>query len=485
MNPGGKSLVFRAVLTATLLLLPIAAFALNFTDITDIAGVGDRGHGKGVAFADIDNDGDYDLYVSNKGGENVLYRNQGGVFVEVSAEAGDRLGDPGFSMGSCFADYDNDGDQDLYIVKGGRYEIEANRLLRNDNGRFVDVTEKAGVGSKEFTYSAAFADVDNDGFLDLYLANYGVGARNILYRNNGDGTFTDVTDSSGVGDRSWSWSAVFSDVDGDGDQDLYVVNGRYPAGEPNRLYLNRGDGTFQDVSREAGVDDGNWGLGAAFADVDNDGDMDLFVSNYVGPNKLFINDGTGVFTDFSEESGLADEGWGKGPSFGDVDHDGDLDLYEGDCKLANKMYLNDGSGVFTDVADQIPVLKNETVRTKGTAFVDIDDDGDLDLYVVNWGVSNRLYRNEQNDGNFLKVRLKGTVSNADAVGAKVKVSRNGSLIGYREVKTQSGFCSQPPLELHFGLPSGGTYRVDVTFPSGITASGTYRSGRTVTIVEGS
>jgi hypothetical protein len=312
-----------------------------------------------------------------------------------------------------------------------------------------------------------------------------VGAKNTLYRNNGDGTFEDVTDTAGVGDRSWSWSAVFSDVNGDGYQDLYVVNGRYPAGEPNHLYMNNGDGSFRVVSSDSGVNDGNWGLGAAFADVDGDGDFDLFVSNYVGSNKLFLNDGSGTFTDGSEASGLADEGWGKGPSFGDVDHDGDLDLYEGDCKLANKLYLNDGSGVFTDVADQNPELKNETVRTKGTAFADIDNDGDLDLYVVNWGVSNRLYRNDQNDNRFLKIKLKGTVSNADAVGARVSVSSAGKLVGVQEVKTMTGFCSQVPLELHFGLPAVGNYQVDVVFPSGLKASGTYSNGQSLTIVEGS
>ncbi|UCF31745.1 MAG: VCBS repeat-containing protein, partial [bacterium] len=135
MKSGGKTHVFRAVLIVVLLLLPAAGVALDFTDVTETAGVGDRGHGKGVAFADIDNDGDFDLYVSNKGGENVLYRNEGGVYIDISSRAGDRVGDPGLSMGSCFADYDNDGDLDLYFVKGGRYEIEANRLLRNDNGR--------------------------------------------------------------------------------------------------------------------------------------------------------------------------------------------------------------------------------------------------------------------------------------------------------------------------------------------------------------
>ena len=486
MSMRGVSIWPVAIVTAALLVLPAASFALEFTDITDVAGVGYRGHGKGVAFADVDGDGDLDLYVSNKGGENALFINDGtGTFAAAGREAGDRLNDSGLSMGSCFGDIDNDGDQDLYIVKGGRYEIEANRLLLNDGGRFVDVTSKAGVGSKDFTYSAAFADVDNDGFLDLYLANYGVGAANTLYRNNGDGTFSDVTADAGVGDRGWSWSAVFSDVNGDGLQDLYVVNGRYPAGEPNRLYVNNGDGSFKDVSRDAGVADGNWGLGAAFADVDTDGDFDLFVSNYVGPNKLFLNDGSGVFADASEASGLADEGWGKGPSFGDVDHDGDLDLYEGDCKLANKLYLNDGSGVFTDVADEHPALKNETVRTKGTAFADIDNDGDLDLYVVNWGVSNRLYRNDLNDNRYLKVSLQGTVSNADGIGALVKVSRGDQLIGVQEVRTMTGFCSQAPLQLHFGLPAVGDYQVEVTFPSGLTASGSYGSGQSITIIEGS
>jgi hypothetical protein len=486
MSLRGSSKFSAAAVAVAFLLLPAAPYALTFTDITDVAGVGDRGHGKGVAFADVDGDGDLDLYVSNKGGENALYLNDGtGTFAPAPREAGDRLDDSGMSMGSCFGDIDNDGDQDLYIVKGGRYEIEANRLLINEDGRLVDKTRKAGVGSKEFTYSAAFVDVDNDGFLDLYLANYGVGAKNTLYRNNGDGTFDDVTDAAGVGDRSWSWSAVFSDVNGDGFQDLYVVNGRYPAGEPNHLYMNNGDGSFRDASRESGVEDGNWGLGAAFADVDNDGDFDLFVSNYVGPNKLYLNDGSGIFTDVSEASGLADEGWGKGPSFGDVDHDGDLDLYEGDCKLANKLYLNDGSGVFTDVADQNPALKNETVRTKGTAFADIDNDGDLDLYVVNWGVSNRLYRNDLNDGRYLKISLKGTVSNADAVGARVSVSRAGKLVGVQEVRTLTGFCSQAPLDLHFGLPAEGAYQVDVVFPSGLKATRTYSSGQSVTIVEGS
>jgi hypothetical protein len=471
--------------TFLLLICPLTLCALNFTDVTDAYGTGDRGHGMGAAFSDVDGDGDLDLYVSNKSGENALYLNDGGgTFVKAIRNTGSRLDDAGMSMGSVFGDIDNDGDQDLYIVKGGGHEIEANRLLLNEDGRFVDITGRAGVGSRDFTYSAAFADVDNDGYLDLYLANHGVGARNTLYRNQRDGTFVDITDSAGVGDRGWSWNAVFSDINGDGFQDLYVVNGRYPSGEPNRLYQNRGDGTFIDVSRESGTDDANWGLGAVFADVDNDGDFDLFVTNHIGINRLYLNNGTGLFKDVSQLSGIAYAGRGKGSSFGDVDHDGDLDLYVSGTNLGNRLYLNDGKGVFTDVSDQHPGLMNKKVRTSGTVLADVDNDGDLDLYLVNWGSEDKLYLNGQNDRRFLKIRLKGSVSNADAVGARVRVSDQGNLIGVRDLKTLSGFCTQPPLELHFGLPEEGVYRVDVDFPSGITSTGDYSSGQVVTIVEG-
>ncbi len=476
--------VLSLLLTASLA-LPAWAGSPLFTDVTGKAGVGDAGNGKGAAFADYDNDGDWDLYVSNKGGANKLYRNDGdGNFTDVTAEAGDNLGDAGFCMGSVFFDYDNDGWVDLYIPKGGRYEIEANRLLRNVNGRFVDVTEKAGVGSKEFTYAAAAADYDNDGYLDIYLANYGVGAKNILYRNNGDGTFTDVTDAAGVGDRSWSWMAAWSDVNGDGRPDLYVVNGRYPAGEPNTLYLNNGDGTFRDASRESGLADPNWGLGAAFGDVDRDGDLDVFVSNYVGPNALYLNDGTGRFQNVAKQAGLADEGWGKGPTFGDIDHDGDLDLYEGDCKVANQLYRNNGDGTFTNVAGENPSVQCATVRTKGTTFADVDGDGDLDLYVVNWGVENRLFRNGTDDGDWLKVRLVGTSSNRMAVGSRVWVREGKNLAGMADLQTASGFCAQAPQELHFGVDASKTYSVEVRFPSGIrkVVEGV-RPGQVLTVVE--
>ncbi len=464
--------VMIPLLAAALLALGGAAFGADFAEVSAAAGVADGGLGKGVAFADIDNDGYVDLYVSNKGGANKLYLNQGrGSFVDITAQAGEGIDYPGFSMGSVFGDYDNDGLVDLYLATGGRYEIEANRLFRNlGNGKFADVTNAAGVGLKAFTYSASFVDFDNDGYLDLYCANYGPGAKNILYRNQGNGTFVDVTDQAGVGDLSWSWMGVWADVDGDNHQDLYVVNGRYPAGEPNRLYLNNGNGTFREAAREAGVADNNWGLGASFADIDNDGDLDLFVSNYVGRNGLYLNNGKGQFTDVSNQVANPRQGWGKGPTFGDIDHDGDLDLYEGDCKLANQLYLNDGRGTFIDVASEQPQLQCSTVRTKGTAFADVDNDGDLDLYVVNWGAPNRFYLNDQNDKNWLKVKAVGSRSNRDAVGAKIRLYAGDKLIAVREVGTATGFCAQQPLVQHFGVKADQSYRVSVLFPSGAEVS---------------
>ncbi|MBE0504057.1 MAG: CRTAC1 family protein [Desulfuromonadales bacterium] len=484
----GKKLWCACVLATALSLGATLATAKDFIDISTAAGVADDGLGKGVAFADINNDGLIDLYVSNKGGANKLYLNKGnGKFEDITAKAGKGIDHPGFSMGSVFGDFDNDGYADLYMANGGQYEVESNRLFRNNgDNTFTDVTEKAGVGLKSFTYGASFVDYDNDGWLDIYCANYGVGEKNVLYRNNGNGTFTDVTDMAGIGDRSWSWMGVWADVNGDNFPDLYVVNGRYPVGEPNKLYINNKNGTFTEQAKARGVEDANWGLGASFADIDNDGDLDLFVSNYVGPNNLYVNDGKGNFTQSSSQIKGSHEGWGKGPTFGDIDHDGDLDLYEGDCKLANQLYINDGKGNFTNQVDKQPVLKCETVRTKGTAFADIDNDGDLDLYVINWGAPNKLYKNTQDDKNWLKVKLTGTVSNRDAYGTKVKIFENGknTLLALRETRSSTGFCAQEPKIAHFGLNAAKKYDVVAVFPSGIEAriSGV-KTGQTIEIIE--
>jgi len=469
-----------------------------FSDVTDKAGVASKGHGKGIAFYDYDKDGYADILVSNKGGANKLYRNNhDGTFSDVTDSSG--AYNNGFAMGSIFADFDNDGIADLYIPKGGRVEIESNRMLRGiGGGKFAEVTKEAGVGCKDFSYGSLGNDFDHDGKIDLLVVNYGVGSQNRLFHNEstpGHIKFKEVTDEAGLTEHGWSWSATTADVDNDGWSDLYVSRGRYPAGEPNIMYLNKstpGHIKFADISKESGLDDKNWALGTAFADYDNDGNLDCYLSNYVGPNKLFKGDGTGHFVETTHIARMDDrpDHWGKGPVWGDINNDGFVDLYEGDCKFANQLYLNNGDGTFTNITEQNPAVKLETVRTKGSAMADYDNDGDLDIYAVNWAVSSKLFRNETNDGNWLQVNCAGTVSSKDAIGAKVRVYDAGRMgdkkafRGIREVQTSTGFCSQNMLTQHFGVNAAKNYDVQVTFPSGLIAYALdQKAGQRLTVTE--
>ena len=473
------------------------SFAI-FSDVTNKAGVGSKGHAKGIAFYDYDKDGYADILVSNKGGRNALYHNNhDGTFADVTESSG--AYNNGFAMGSIFADFDNDGIADLYIPKGGRVEIEANRMLRGvGNGKFVDVTKEAGVGCKDFSYGSLSCDFDHDSKLDLIVVNYGVNSKNRLFRNEstpGHIAFREVTDEAGLTEHGWSWSATTADVNNDGWADLYISRGRYPAGEPNSLYLNvstPGHIKFADISKESGLDDKNWTLGAAFADYNNDGNIDCYISNYVGPNRLFKGDGTGHFVEATHFAKMDDkpDHWGKGPVWGDINNDGYVDLYEGDCKFSGQLYLNNGDGTFTNITEQNPAVKLETVRKKGAAMADYDNDGDLDLYVACWAMPSKLFRNETNDGNWLQVDCTGTVSSRDPIGAKVRVYDAGRMgdmkafRGIREVQTATGFCSQNMATQHFGVNAARTYDVQVTFPSGLMAYALdQKAGQRITITE--
>lgn len=279
-----------------------AVSANDFKGVISLSEVADNGMEQAVAFADINNDANMDIYVSNKEGANKLYLSNGdGTFEDITDTAGPGVDHPGFTMGSVFGDFDNDGLVDLYLATGGEYENEANRLFKNmGNNTFVDVSEKAGVALKQFTNSVSTVDYDNDGFLDIYCANYGPGAKNVLYRNNGDGTFTDTTDVAGVGDSPWSWMGVWADVNNDNLPDLYVVNGRYPSGVPDKLYLNNGRGAFSECAEKAAIDDLSQGVGASFVDIDHNGTLDLIVANDVGRNNLYLNQGDGTFAKATE-----------------------------------------------------------------------------------------------------------------------------------------------------------------------------------------
>ncbi|GAB4255437.1 MAG: hypothetical protein Kow0092_00540 [Deferrisomatales bacterium] len=392
-----------------------AAWAASgpFEDATYRAGLADPGYGKAAAAADVDRDGDWDLYLANAPGPNGLYRNDGdGTFTDVTADAGEGLADPGYTESALFFDYDGDGWADLYLARGGRYAVGENRLFRNVQGRFVETTRRAGVGSRAFTYAAAAADYDGDGDLDLYLANGGIAAPNTLYRNNGDGTFTDVTAQAGVGDPSFSWMALWGDVTGDGRPDLYVVNGRHPEGEPNTLYWNRGDGTFERAPPEVGAADPGWGLGAFLRDRDGDGDPDLEVLNYRAPPSIWINDGTGRFAPAPDASPEAPE---EAP---------------------------------------VPAVEG-----------DLDGDGAPDRYEVHWGAENRLLLGRSPGPGWLKVRLLDRRGRPVVAGARVEVLLSEGLRRTAWLGTTEGVRCQPPPEALFPVEPGKRYRVEVSFPS--------------------
>jgi hypothetical protein len=330
-----------------------------------------------------------------------------------------------YGSGVAFFDYDNDDDLDLYFVNSGPLNgprgKATNVLYRNDgDGTFSDVTASALVAGASYGMGVVAADYDNDGDQDLYLTNLGP---NILYRNNGDGTFSDVSREAGVADTSWGSSAAFVDYDNDGDLDLYVVNyvvfnrsqnvwcGRKdlnlrmycdprtfkPA--PDVLYRNNGDGTFSDVSRQAGITDLGNGLGVACADYDNDGDQDIYVANDMHPNALYKNLGNGRFREIGLLSGtaLSAEGLaqaGMGVDWGDYDNDGDLDIVVTNFELENNcLYRNDGHDTFSEVSFPAGIgAPSLRYLGFGAGFFDYDNDGLWDLFVANGHVHDNIAR---------------------------------------------------------------------------------------------
>ncbi|OGG47082.1 MAG: hypothetical protein A3F84_13990 [Candidatus Handelsmanbacteria bacterium RIFCSPLOWO2_12_FULL_64_10] len=496
-----RLLLFLFFLTAVSAGASWAQTQPRFTDVTETAGVVNRLLGTSAAWGDYNGDGRLDLYVTNWGTGvstplNALFKNNGdGTFTNVAQEAGVApLG--ANSVSATWVDYDNDGDLDLYVVDFYR----ANTLYRNVGnsgaGRsgestagwtFTNVTDAAGVAGGRLgnKTQAAWGDSDNDGDLDLYLCKYYV--ENEIYRNNGNGTFTEV--DAGVGDRRDSEKAAWIDYDNDGDLDLYVVNRE----QANALYQNDGKGKFTEVAPLLGVDNTEVGRNVVWGDYDSDADLDCFLAN-IGANALYRNDGAGRFTNVSQAAGVRKvaSGWISWAGiWGDFNHDGLLDLFVAHgAESANGepdiLFVGQASGAFAD-------------RTTGAGFgapgystnaasADYDGDGDLDLFVVRDKYpefeTSRLFRNEQNDRNFIKVRVAGAgppLSNRDGVGAKVRLLTAGTqtLRGYRV--TTSG--PQPASEAHFGVAPG-TYDVEVAFPSGRTArQAGVAQGQTVTIQE--
>jgi hypothetical protein len=483
-------------------------------------------NGNGAALFDYDNDGDLDALIVNgstleqlrqNGGDPLLalYRNDGtGRFADVTADSGMRT--RGWGMGACVADVDNDGNDDVYITALG-----PNVLYRNKgDGAFSDVTAQAGVGDTRWGTNCAFGDYDRDGDVDLYVANFlsfdekvvprrgganskcqfmGVdvicgprglpGEADVLYRNNGDGTFTDVTESAGISDPGhYGFGVIFSDLDNDGWPDIFVANDS----TPNLLFHNQGDGTFEEIGLFAGValsQDARQqaGMGLDAADYDGDGDLDLFLTHFAQDyNTLYQNEGDMFFTDASHGAGLAETsipylGWGT--SFMDADNDGLVDLFIANghvypgiealgqgakFRQRKQLYRNIGGGRFQEMTEAVGGALLIEKSARGSAVGDYDNDGDLDVLVINLDEPPTLLRNQTvNDNHWISLRLLGTESNRSGIGTVVEVVAGDSR-QFAEVRSGGSYLSHNDMRLHFGLGDAAELeQIEVRWPSGL------------------
>jgi len=391
----------------------------NFKESAGPAGLDDAGTSRGAAFADVNGDGFLDLYVADSSAPNRLYLSDGkGHFVFDNGSA--HVGDMGVGQGVCFADVDGDGDLDLFVVN---FAESNNLYLNNGEGVFENATAKAGlVSAGDAGFGCAFADVDEDGDLDLYVTNSG--QHNKLYVNDGKGVFTDKTIDAGVAGGTGQKRAVsFGDLNGDGHLDIYLVGPQVP----NQLFLGDGTGHFTDGTADAGVGDAGAAQGMNLADVDGDGDLDIFVSNILAPCIFYENDGKGHFQDTAVKAGLNFHLFGQGVGFGDINGDGSLD-----------MFMMNWKGLIP----HIPFIHG-----------------------------NKLLINQAKIEKWLKVQPLDAKGRPTLLGTEVRLYEAGTR-NPAAVRTQidggSGFASQNAYEAYFGLSSSNAQDFDIEMRCGRT-----------------
>jgi len=470
----------------------------------------------GVALFDYNNDGLLDIFLVN-GGKitdpmklpenfdrhdpkywNRLYRqNKDGSFTDVTQQAGlSKAGDGNYGMGVTVGDYDNDGFPDLYVTSYGKNILYHN----NGDGTFTDVTEKAGVAGGGWSVSAGFFDYDNDGKLDLFVTRYMdwdtkhskdcggnyhtycppeefPATTNILYHNNGDGTFTDVSQKSGIAAKKGRGLGVaFADYDGDGFPDIYVAND----GMQQYLFHNNGNGTFSEVGLEAGAglsEDGRRlsGMGVVFQDYDNDGKPDVIVTEL--PREIYgvyHNDGKGNFSYRSLETGLGtlssgSSGWGVGLE--DFDNDGWKDLFVAQGHVLDNVEKIDPSLHYLELPllamnrnghfERVDPGTQTLMAARGAAFGDLNNDGWQDVVVTQLGGPPQVFMNHGGSTHWLTISLRGTRSNRDGYGARVQVN------GQTRYATSAGsYLSASDKRLHFGLGNADKAKIEIVWPSG-------------------
>lgn len=419
--------------------------------------------GNATAWADADNDGDLDYFVGFRGRPNRFYRNDGDRFVDVAAAVG--LSDNHETRAAAWGDFNADGRADLYV--GFADPKVPSKVYRNDgNGaRFVDVARDIGLALVGVSRQPVWIDYDGDGDLDFFAAFRD--GPNRLFRND-RGIYTDVTAASGIGDTRRSVSAVWWDFERDGDLDLFVAN---QEGDANGLY-RQDQGRFEDVAAAAGVagtprPKADGGVGPSLADVDGDGDFDLFVANY-GPSALYRAEGGSRFTDIAPDAGIDLRGHGVTSAWGDIDNDGRPDLYianfiAGQPFYRDALFLNLG----LRFAESLPAAMLKHDATHGVRFVDFDRDGRIDLSLANndpAGGGHPLWRNVSvARGRSIAIDVTDRNARRTRAGSEVRAYRAGTreLVSAGLVDSGSGYCSQSEMPVHLGIPSSWTGQVDV------------------------
>jgi hypothetical protein len=445
---------------------PATSQSAWFLDVTESSGLPSLRYAEGVNLYDLDGDGLPEAFLTVARGRDRLFQNLGGCrFRDVTDERG--VSSSG-GMGAAFGDLDKDGRADLYVVRGEHVPGDNTLYVQQPGGTFVDQSAAAGAPGRRNGMAALLADLDGDGALDLLTSG---SSFTTLYRNAGkpgSPAFTEGTARSGIAEKGRGWGLLATDFDGDGRPDLVLAQGAPGSAGGVKLYRNRGDGTFEDWTARSGVSGISWAMGAVSADFDGDGEFDLFVTNFDGPDRLYRNDGGGTFTDITAPSGIG-SGHSVGASAGSVDGDLLPDLVVAQFQGPVRLYRNLGGGRFSEVGAPESGL-GPFKRNDGIAFADVDGDGDLDLYVTNFEGKNRLYRNALPAGRSLKILP--TADGAQPIGAVARLYAAGGLgkpEGLRataELQANYGLLSQGPLEIIFRLPDDGTYDLTLTYPDG-------------------